>query len=559
MYNNDHIASQLKRIGKLLEIQGENPFKIRAYFKGSDILKAMTEPIENLIASGELGKTKGIGDALRQKILDIHQTGTCPLLTRLESEIPPGVADMLKIKGLGPKKIQAVWQEMDITSMGELLYACNENRLVEMKGFGEKTQEKIRKAIEYVMANEDNFQYASLRPVAEDFLNKLGKALGKDAKVSLTGDIRRKMPVLSEISVLAESSLKVSITAAIPGLKGFELNSAGTSLLIHPSETTIPIQIQFAEGNFWLALWKTTGSPDHIELLQVDENADYASESAIYECLGMQFIEPEMREGMAEVELAKSGNLPKLIEFGDIKGMMHNHSTWSDGLHSLEEMAVACRDMGMEYLGISDHSRTAAYAGGLSAERVLKQQAEIDQLNAKMAPFKILKGIESDILSDGSLDYTDEVLATFDFVIASVHSILNMDEARATERLITAIKNPFTTMLGHPTGRLLLIRQGYPINHRAVIDACAEHNVMIEINANPNRLDLDWSWVPYALEKGVMISINPDAHKMQGYQDTQWGIEVARKGGLSADRCFNAQDLKTVEAILAKKRSTASA
>ncbi|MDX5480909.1 MAG: PHP domain-containing protein, partial [Hymenobacteraceae bacterium] len=293
---------------------------------------------------------------------------------------------------------------------------------------------------------------------------------------------------------------------------------------------------------------------DKVNLLSLVRENSYTSEEEIYKAAGMAYIAPELREGTNELQLALDNKLPKLLELPDLKGILHNHSTYSDGAHTLEQMATYCRDLGYQYLGISDHSKTAAYAGGLREGDVLRQQKEIDELNKKLAPFKIFKGIESDILGDGSLDYDEDILQTFDFIVASVHSSLNMEEKKATARLITAIENPYTTMLGHPTGRLLLRREGYPINHRMVIDACAANNVIIEINSNPWRLDLDWRWVQYALEKGVMLSINPDAHHTSGYDDMKYGVLVGRKGGLTPDMTFNAKPLEEVEKYFRERK-----
>ncbi|MDX5345654.1 MAG: PHP domain-containing protein, partial [Hymenobacteraceae bacterium] len=293
---------------------------------------------------------------------------------------------------------------------------------------------------------------------------------------------------------------------------------------------------------------------DSKTLLQLVREQEFDSEEDIYKAAGMDYIEPEMREGTNELELAKAHKLPQLLELQDLKGILHNHSTYSDGANTLEQMALACRDLGYQYLGISDHSKTAAYAGGLREGDVLRQQKEIDELNKKLAPFKVFKGIESDILGDGSLDYDEDILKTFDFVVASIHSNLNMDEQKATERLLRAIENPYTTILGHPTGRLLLRREGYPINHKVIIDACAKNNVVIEINANPWRLDLDWRWVQYALEKGVMLSINPDAHVTSGYGDMRYGVLVGRKGGLTKEMTLNALGLEEIEEYFEKRK-----
>jgi DNA polymerase (family 10) len=279
-----------------------------------------------------------------------------------------------------------------------------------------------------------------------------------------------------------------------------------------------------------------------------------SSEEEIYRSGGLQFIEPELREGLNEIDFARENKIPKLIELTDLKGILHNHSTYSDGMNSLKDMAEYCNELGYEYLGICDHSQSAFYAEGLKPERVFEQHLEIDELNKKLFPFKIFKGIESDILNDGSLDYTEDVLKTFDFIVASVHSNLKMNEEKATARLITAIENPYTTILGHPTGRLLLSRPGYPIDHKKVIDACAANGVVIELNAHPYRLDIDWRWIPYCLEKGVVISINPDAHEKHGYHDMYFGTCAARKGMLTKEMCFNALSLNEMEAHFSKRK-----
>jgi DNA polymerase (family 10) len=307
----------------------------------------------------------------------------------------------------------------------------------------------------------------------------------------------------------------------------------------------------------WELILKT-GNQEHVEILKSmlkGVDIDGKTESEIYELAGIPYIEPELREGDNEFKLVKSNSLPQLIEYSDLQGSLHNHSTWSDGVHTLEEMALFCKnELKLEYLGICDHSKSAFYANGLNETRISAQQREIDELNKKLSPFKIFKGIESDILYDGSLDYSDEVLGSFDFIVASVHSVLNMNELKATERLIKAIENPYTTILGHPTGRLLLSRSGYPIDHKKVIDACAANQVIIEINANPLRLDLDWRWHQYAISKGVMLSINPDAHRKEGFNDMKFGTLIARKGGLSKENCLNAMNFEQISIFFEQKK-----
>jgi DNA polymerase (family 10) len=328
------------------------------------------------------------------------------------------------------------------------------------------------------------------------------------------------------------------------------------------AENTLPVEVVFSsKSNFGNELISQSASPKHLnttirekKISQLLRTESFATEQAIYDRLELPFIEPELREGSFELDLARENKLPQLLTYEELKGTVHNHSTYSDGKHTLEEMALKAKELGLEYLGISDHSKTASYANGLSEERIKEQHAEIDELNKKLAPFKILKGIESDILGDGSLDYSDEVLASFDFIVSSIHANLKMDETKATERLLGAIRNPYTSILGHPTGRLLLKREGYPIDHKTVIDACAEHNVCIEINANPLRLDLDWKWVHYALSKKVMIAINPDAHDKEKYTDMKYGVLVGRKAGLTKEMTLNAMSLAEIEGWLASRK-----
>ncbi len=555
MPDNREVAGKISRIGKLMELMGDNPFKIRAYLNGADAIDALHEDLDVLIREDRLRDIPGIGEALREKITSIHSTGSHPLLDKLESEIPSGVAEMMRIKGLGAKKIISIWKEMNITSPGDLLQACNENRLVQWKGFGEKIQETIGKAVEYYLQNQGKFHYARIFPLAMNIAGFLEKEIGKE-NVSLTGEIRRKLPVVERIEILVADEFKKPCLKILLKEDGSKVVSeSDSSADMEYGSNSIPLRIYFSNGNFPLALFKTTGSEKHLESAGNLKVKSPASEEDIYRSLGLSFVEPELREGTGEVKWAKDGKQRALVTIQDLKGCLHNHSTWSDGLHSIEDMAKVCIASGLVYFGISDHSRSAVYANGLSPERVIQQQLEIDKLNVKLSPFKIFKGIESDILADGSLDFPDEILKTFDFIVASIHSQTNMDEEKATARLIRAIENPYTSILGHPTGRLLLMRRGYPINHRKVIDACAANGVAIEMNSNPYRLDIDWSWIPYCLEKDVMISINPDAHKVSGIQDMEWGIAAARKGGLVAAMTLNAKSEAEIAAYFENRKS----
>jgi DNA polymerase (family 10) len=531
----EEIAHQLKLTAQLMELHEENPFKVKSIANAAFKLDKTDVALEGLSLQ-ELEKIEGIGKSIASKINELQTTGMLKELTEMLVKTPAGIIDMLGIKGIGPKKVGQLWRELQVESVGELLYACTENRLTSLKGFGAKTQDQVKKQIEFHQSNRGKFHYASLEDFANDLVEKL-KNKYKTELGSLTGDMRRKNEIIDKIEIVIATDEQVDIT---------ELEN----------KYAVAISIITCKPEaFYATLFKTTANTAHLELLTPSTLQHPASEKEIYEAYQLPYIEPELREGLTEIELARVNKLPRLVEFTDLRGILHNHSTYSDGIHTLKEMAEHCKKLGYEYLGICDHSQSAFYANGLKPERVEEQQKEIDQLNAQLQPFKIFKGIESDILNDGSLDYTTDVLKTFDFVVASVHSNLKMTEEKATSRIIKAIENPYTTILGHPTGRLLLSRAGYPIDHKKIIDACAANKVIIELNAHPYRLDIDWRWIPYCLEKGVKISINPDAHEKNGYNDMKYGTYVARKGMLTKDMCFNALNREEMEAYFTNKKN----
>lgn len=524
--SNDEICDVLELSGKLLELHNENAFKVKAYAGASYRLSKLRYDFEGKTLK-EIEAVEGVGKSIAGKIHELIETGTTKELQELLNKTPHGVVDMLGVKGLGPKKVGQLWRELQIESVGELLYACNENRLVSLKGFGSKTQEAVKQSIEFKQANSQKHHYASI----DIYVRKLIDLISEnqpDLTIMPVGQLRRKCEVIDNIEILLDGE-KTTDTSAI--------------------ESSIPLKVNYItckpeEYNYYLFM--LTGSDSHIENTGFSEDAFgkiFSDEEEIYTQMEMQYVEPELREGLNEVEMAREGTIPELIEYSDLKGILHNHSTYSDGVHTLKEMADYCKELGFGYFGICDHSKTAVYAGGLSIEEVIEQHKEIDKLNASYSGFKILKGIESDILGDGALDYPEEILKTFDFVVASIHSGFKMTEEHATQRLITAIENPYTTILGHPTGRLLLARPGYPVNHKKIIDACAANKVHIELNAHPYRLDIDWRWIPYCLEKGVKISINPDAHHREGFHDMYYGVCTARKGMLTKEMCLNAMPL----------------
>lgn len=550
--DNKAISKIFKLCSQLMELHNENPFRTKSIASASFKLDKLPFRIEEASLE-DLSAQPGIGKSTAEKAKEVAATGTFKELEDLIENTPSGIIEMLNIKGLGPKKIQIIWKELEIESVGELLYACNENRLVEAKGFGLKTQEDIKKSIEFSISNKGWFLYAKVLPLAEKFFNEL-KLHFPSSLLSYTGDFRRKCEVLSTVDLL----ISESIDNVEKFLNGFTLVEKTENSIELTDELGFTFKVFSSNINdFYRDLILSTGSTAHLDVLFniLPDLPSLSSEEAIYRNLGLDYIEPELREGLNEIVQAQTHTLPKLIQYKDLRGTLHNHSTYSDGVHSLEQMALHCKDvLGLEYLGICDHSRTAVYANGLSIERLEQQWNDIATLNEKLAPFKIFRGIESDILGDGSLDYPDEVLAKFDFVVASVHSNLKMDEEKATTRLIKAIENPYTTILGHPTGRLLLSRAGYPLDFKRVIDACAANGVVIEINANPLRLDLDWRWHRYAVEKGVLLSINPDAHRTEGLHDMQYGVLVAQKGGLQASNCLNAYALDAITTYFNKKK-----
>lgn len=549
---NKEIARTFQLLGHIMELHGENPFKIRSYHSAYRNLRALERPLSEVPAE-ELESIKGVGKAISSKITELLETGQMQTLEKYKTKTPQGIQEMLTVKGFGPKKVAAVWKGLGVETVGELLYAVNENRLVELKGFGQKTQDALKEKLEYFQQSRGKFHYAALADAADALLAQV-RALLPDACVELCGPVRRKAITLQTIHLLIASDAPIAI------LFDELLTQIGTAPDGSIQATTalgVPVSIyQCAPSEFGSKLFRYTGSAAFLEAwLEHFPEGDFrgfSEEETVFAKAGLPAIPPELREHEWGLQMALDNRLPTLLTDADLRGVLHVHTTYSDGTHTLRDMAERARALGYDYLGLTDHSKSAFYASGLKPERVLEQMAEVDALNAELAPFRIFKGIESDILNDGRLDYEEDMLKRFDFIIASVHSNLGMDEAKATQRLITAIENPYTRILGHPTGRLLLSRKGYPIDHLKVIDACAANGVAIELNANPYRLDLDWTWIPVAVAKGVPIAINPDAHSMEGLKDTRYGVCAARKGGLEARHCLNALSLTDFEAWLAR-------
>jgi len=548
---NQEIAKTFQYLGKIMELHGENPFKIKSYQNAYMTLRKLDKPLSEYDPDG-LEKIKGVGKAISSKIKELLTTGKMATLEKYEEKTPEGIRELLQVKGFGPKKVAVVWKDLGVESVGELLYAVNENRLIELKGFGLKTQEDLKGKLEYYLKSRGQYHYATLEEEARRLLYRFQGSL-PDLRIEPTGALRRKEIILERIEFLAEPSFRELAEEK----SEIRITGEGSDFWEGQTENDLPVRIHFAEsGNWGIRQFEITGNAAFRGSFskQFGEPPTAGQEEQIFQQAGLPFILAELRSGDWALEKALENRLPKLIEPEEIRGVVHAHSTWSDGLNSIEEMAEASREAGYEYLGLTDHSQSAFYANGLTEARVRQQWDEIEELNKKWTDFRIFRGIESDILSDGSLDYIEDVLASFDFVIASVHSNLRMDEAKATQRLIRAIQNPYTSILGHPTGRLLLSRPGYPIDHQAIIDACAEEGVAIEVNASPYRLDLDWSWIPYAREKGVLISVNPDAHSRAGIRDIVYGVAAARKGGLETGGCLNSKSKEEFAAWIRERK-----
>jgi DNA polymerase (family 10) len=536
MPDNYQIAELFSLLSKLMDIHGEDSFKAKTYAAAAFNIEKLPVQLAD-VEPAKISTYKGIGASTSKKILEILQTGELKALTDIIARTPPGVIEMLSIKGIGPKKISTIWKEMEIESIGELLYACEENRLLLFKGFGEKTQANVKESIEFFLKHKDIHLYADVEAYAMAVDKNLREHF-KDNRFELTGEFRRQMEIIHQLEWVTTTPLPV--LSPIFTNNNFEVKESTDSFLSVKGPENIVLQFHLATAeNFGTRLFQTSASEEFLQSWGTVATA--AEEQLLFEEKGVAFIPSCLREELL------TGGIPDLVQPSSIKGIIHSHSNWSDGGETIETMARHAQEKGFEYLVISDHSKSAGYANGLSVERIEAQHKYIDELNSKLNGFRIFKSIEADILGDGSLDYDDETLATFDLVIASVHSNLKMNEEKAMMRVMNAIENPYTTILGHMTGRLLLSRAGYPLDHKKIIDACVANSVVIELNAHPRRLDIDWRWIPYALDKGALLSINPDAHELSGYNDVKYGTLAAQKGRLTASRNLSSFSLREFE------------
>jgi DNA polymerase (family 10) len=583
----NQVATLLDELATLLELKEDsNPFEVRAYQNASRSVNALDGDIEQLTREGKLKGVPGLGSTIIKRIEEAVETGHIALYDELVETTPPVKLEMMRIPGVGPKTINTIYNQLHVNSIPDLVEACKENKVATLPGFGKKTQDKILQGIAFLAQHADRFLY----PVAEEEASHIYtalKALPEIVRLQVAGSLRRRRETIGDIDMVVsvddsageEVRRKImDVFTSQPSVQAITGKGETKSSVVLSSGINMDLRV-VNDSQFPNTLHHFTGSKQHhiplrrralsmnmtindyglfrgkephLELIPCKDEAD------IYAALGMAYIEPELREDMGEIEAAVNGTLPVLVQESDLHGVLHVHSTWSDGRNTIRELVEACIARGLAYLGLTDHSKTAAYAGGLDEEALRRQHEEIDHLNEEYAGrIRILKGTECDILRDGSLDYEDDVLANLDFVVASIHSLFNLSPEEQTRRMLRAISNPYVDIIGHPTGRILLGREGYTLDLEAVIDAAAEHGVCIEINANPSRLDLDWRYLHRARDKGIKIPINPDAHTIDGLDDMRYGIGIARKGWLRASDVLNTMSTDALLKFFKKRRQAA--
>lgn len=580
----EQAAEVLTEIATLLELKGENPFKIRAYTNGARALESLAEPLEKLVKEDRLGAVPGLGEALQKKISELVTTGRLQFYEELQESTLPGLLEMLQIPGLGPKRIKTIHEALGIDSVEKLEDACRNGRLAALSGLGGKTQTRILEGIERRRQYASQFLISQAIPEAEELLEALRQHPAV-VRCATAGSLRRHKEVIHDVDLMASSKRPEDVLrffAALPNVvKTLALGDTKASVLLQ-SGLQADLRV-VADKEFAAALLYFTGSKEHnvvmrqraiarglrlneyglfrseVETRDPARRVECTTEGEIFRELGLSFIPPEMREDAGEFALAESGPIPRLVEWTDLKGSLHNHSTWSDGHMGIREIADAIQELGLSYWAITDHSKASFQANGLDERRLLEQLEEVRAINEELVSegtdFRLLTGVEVDVLRDGRLDLEDELLAKLDVVVASVHQSFNLSEAENTHRLISAARNPFVTMLGHLTGRRLLSREPYAINHHAIIDACAETGTFIELNSNPKRLDMDWRFWPYAKRKGVQCVINCDAHRLGEAGFLRLGTGIARKAGLTKEDVLNTLPLPQLSQALRRKRA----
>jgi DNA polymerase (family X) len=566
------VAAVLEEIALLLDLAGENPFKVRAFEAGARAVLTFPGDLAAALHSGELARVKGIGKSLAGVIEELLTRGEAALYRELKAKNPPGLLELLRVPGLGPKKARVLFDELHLTGLGELEYACRENRLAALPGFGAKSQERIKAALASLSRYAGLFRLGDLLPLAESLAARWRTVPGI-LRLEVAGPVRRRLEVAGVIDVAIATGHPRQVLAGLQKSLGVELVEEAPGVAATTLPQGVPLRLTLAAPEAFGAAWlAATGNDDHFQALQGlarehhleltpqglwagDVLQPCREEADVYRRLGMPLIPPELREGLGEIEAGRQNQLPRLITPEDIRGCFHVHSYYSDGVNSLEELAAAARQRGWSYLGLSDHSQSAYYAGGLKPPDLERQRAEVERERREHPDFTLFWGVESDILSDGSLDYPDDTLEQFDFVIASIHSQFSLNREAMTRRILTALSHPCCTMLGHLSGRLLLAREPYAHDLEAILKYAGAHQVIMEINASPYRLDLDWRWLRRARELGILISINPDAHSLEGLDDVNYGVMAARKGWLAREDVLNTSPPAAVAKLLRRRRA----
>jgi DNA polymerase (family 10) len=568
----------LEEIAAMLELKGSDPFKVRAYDAGARAVRGFSGDLSEAVRTRELLKVRGIGKSLFGNIETLVTTGSLPYYEELKSSFPPGLRDCLRIPGFGARKAKQLHAELGIDSLAALEKACREGRVAPVKGFGPKTQERILRGIEMLSTTAGLHRYSAVRWRADELVAALRKT-GLASRVEIAGSLRRRSEVVRDIDIVGVSIRPAELTRAFPDVAPgvVEVVAAGDTMVTLRLAEGIGADLRVvSEEEFPAALLDFTGSKEHNTALRalakqkgwkLDESGllgdrgggkavPCASEEEIYQRLGLQFVPPELREGSGEIEAAARGEIPVLVEDADLRGLVHVHTTESDGRATLQEMLTATRDAGYEWVAITDHSPTAAYAGGLTPERVLRQRQEIDAIRGRYPGLRIFHGTEADILADGSIDYGDDFLRVFDVVVASVHSRFGLPRDEQTKRLIRAVENPRVSVLGHPTGRLLLTRKGIDADMEAVLAAARRSGCAVEINGSPHRLDLDWRLAASAAGRGIVYSIGPDAHSVRELENARYAVGIARKGWVTPEATLNAKSADELAAWLERRRGT---
>ncbi len=576
--NPQKVAEVLERIAVLLELKGENPFKTRAYTYAARALETLAEDLPTLVAEGRLQEIDGIGKAISEKISTLVQTGRLDYYDALREEFPPDIFTLFEVQGLGAKKIKVLYEALGISSLTKLERACRAGKVAELPGFGQKTSDNILKGLEQHKKSAGQFRIGDITTLAEELLDDL-RSHPRVTYAQIAGSYRRRKEIVRDLDFIVSTRKPAEVSEDFvnhPLVESVLAKGETKSSVILKNGMQCDLRV-VTSAEYPFALNYFTGSKEHNVRMRSralergwslneyrfseaggrtlkEPIPEVRTEADIYKALGLDYVEPELREDRGEIEAAADHALPRLIEWQNLRGTFHNHTTASDGRASLEDMAAAAQDLGLQYLGIADHSKSSVQANGLDEKRLLAQIEAIRALNAGFDGFRIFAGVECDIRKDGSLDFSDEILSRLDYVVASVHASFTVGEAEMTRRIIRAMANPHVTMLGHLTGRLLLTREPYAVNIPAVIEAAAESGTIIELNANSRRLDMDWRWWPLAREKGVKCAINPDAHSTAGLQELIFGIGAARKGWLTKDDVVNTLPLGKIETVLGAKR-----